>query len=39
MIYKTGGALVIGQSNITGNFASRKGTVYVMNSDSLSLSA
>ena len=37
MIYKTGGALVIGQSNITDNFASIKGTVY-MESGTLSLS-
>ena len=38
VIYKTGGGtLVIGQSNITDNFASSKGTVY-MNSGSLSLS-
>ena len=37
MIYKTGGTLVIGQSNITDNFASSKGTVY-MNSGTLSLS-
>ena len=36
-IYKIGGALVIGQSNITDNFASSKSTVY-MNSGSLSLS-
>ena len=37
VIYKTGGALVIGQSNITDNFASSKNTVY-MNSGTLSLS-
>ena len=37
VIYKTGGTLVIGQSNITDNFASIKGTVY-MNSGTLSLS-
>ena len=37
VIYQNGGALVIGQSNITDNFASSKGTVY-MNSGTLSLS-
>ena len=37
VIYNSGGAVVIGQSNITDNFASIKGTVY-MNSGSLSLS-
>ena len=37
VIYKTEGALVIGQSNITDNFASIIGTVY-MNSGTLSLS-
>ena len=37
VIYKNGGALVIGQSNITDNFASIIGTVY-MNSGTLSLS-
>ena len=37
MIYKHGGALVIGQSNITDNFARSKGTVF-MNSGTLSLS-
>ena len=37
VIYKTGGVLVIGQSNITDNIVSSKGTVY-MNSGSLSLS-
>ena len=36
VIYKHGCALEIGQSNITDNFASSKGTVY-MNSGSLSL--
>ena len=37
VIYKNGGVLVIGQSNITDNFASIIGTVY-MNSGTLSLS-
>ena len=37
VIYKNGGALVIGQSNITDNFASSKNIVY-MNSGTLSLS-
>ena len=37
VIYKTGGALVIGQSNISNNFASSKNTVY-MNSGTLLLS-
>ena len=37
VIYKNGGVLVIGQSNITDNFASSKNTVY-MNSGTLSLS-
>ena len=37
VIHKTGGTLVIGQSNITDNFASSKGTVY-LNSGTLSLS-
>ena len=37
VIYKSGGALEIGPSNITDNFASSKNTVY-MNSGTLSLS-
>ena len=37
VIYQNGGALLFGQSNITDNFASSKGTVY-LNSGSLSLS-
>ena len=37
VIYKTGGALEIGQSNLTDNFASSNNTVY-MNSGTLSLS-
>ena len=37
VIYQKGGALEIGQSNITDNFASRKKTVY-MNTGSFSLS-
>ena len=36
VIYKNGGALVIGQSNITDNFASSKNTVY-LSSGTLSL--
>ena len=38
VIYKSGGALEIGPSNITDNFANNKNTVY-MNSGTLSLSA